>query len=120
MAFEENGERINDLKLILGRVAEIATLFDDDGILIRFMNGQQQGNGIRDVASANQLISQVQFNGLTPLGTQLDQKVGLLHLHLTNFLRALACALLVLRLCFPNLMVLQGFHHDCLHPAALA
>lgn len=80
MAFEENGERINDLKLILGRVAEIATLFDDDGILIRFMNGQQQGNGIRDVASANQLISQVQFNGMTPLGTQLDQKVSNLHL----------------------------------------
>ncbi|KAK9856119.1 hypothetical protein WJX84_003291 [Apatococcus fuscideae] len=34
MAFEENGSRINDLKLILGRVAEVATMFDDDGILI--------------------------------------------------------------------------------------
>lgn len=31
MIFEEGGERINDLKLILGRVAEVATLFDDDG-----------------------------------------------------------------------------------------
>ncbi len=75
MAFEEGGERINDLKLILGRVSEVATMFDDDGILIRFMNGTQQGNGIRDAASANQLISTVQFNGLTPLGGQLDQKV---------------------------------------------
>ena len=31
MIFEEGGERINDLKLILGRVAEVATLFDEDG-----------------------------------------------------------------------------------------
>ena len=30
--------QIDDLKLILGRVAEVATLFDDDGILVRFMN----------------------------------------------------------------------------------
>lgn len=33
MIFEEGGERINDLKLILGRVAEVATLFDEDGKL---------------------------------------------------------------------------------------
>ena len=31
MIFEEGGERINDLKLIMGRVAEVATLFDEDG-----------------------------------------------------------------------------------------
>ena len=38
MVFEEGGERIQDLKVILGRVAEVATMFDDDGIVIRFMN----------------------------------------------------------------------------------
>ena len=59
MAFEENGERINDLKLMVGRVADVATLFDEDGILVRFMNGTLEGNGIRDSASAGQLISQV-------------------------------------------------------------
>lgn len=32
MIFEEGGERINDLKVILGRVAEVATLFDEDGM----------------------------------------------------------------------------------------
>ena len=84
MAFEENGERINDLKLILGRVAEVATMFDDDGILIRFMNGMQQGNGIRDAPSANNLIGTVQFNGMTPLGGQLDQKVSYCHLHVVT------------------------------------
>lgn len=75
MGFEEGGERINDLKLMVGRVADVATMFDDDGILVRFMNGTLEGNGIRDSASAAQLISQVQFTGMTPLGTSLNQKV---------------------------------------------
>lgn len=47
MSFEEQGERIDDLKLILNKVAEVATLFDQDGIQIRFLNSQAQGNGIR-------------------------------------------------------------------------
>ncbi|KAK9837841.1 hypothetical protein WJX74_006076 [Apatococcus lobatus] len=75
MAFEEGGERIADLKLILGRVAEVATLFDDDGISIRFMNSPVNGDNIRDAAAANNVVSQVNFNGLTPLGTNLDAKV---------------------------------------------
>jgi hypothetical protein len=75
MVFEERGERIDDLKLILGRVAEVATLFDDDGILVRFMNNNVEGNGIRDANAATNLVSQVQFNGMTPLGTNLDTKV---------------------------------------------
>lgn len=47
MAFEENGERIDDLKMIAQKVSEVATLFDDDGILVRFMNSTVEGNGIR-------------------------------------------------------------------------
>lgn len=47
MIFEEGGERVQDLKLIVSKVAEVATLFDDDGILVRFMNSNEQGNGIR-------------------------------------------------------------------------
>ena len=35
-----------------------------------------QGNGIRDSSSANQLLQQVNFNGLTPLGTNLNSKVS--------------------------------------------
>ena len=34
MAFEEGGSRIDDLKAILARTAEVATLFDSDGILV--------------------------------------------------------------------------------------
>ena len=32
---------------------------------VRFMNNNVEGNGIRDAGSAQQLISQVQFNGMT-------------------------------------------------------
>lgn len=47
MSFEEQGERIEDLKIVLSKVAEVATMFDQDGILIRFLNSNVQGNGIR-------------------------------------------------------------------------
>ncbi|GAA6040445.1 hypothetical protein JCM8097_004553 [Rhodosporidiobolus ruineniae] len=75
MQFEEGGSRIDDLKLIASRVTQAATLFDDDGIEIRFMNNRLEGNGIKSEAQAMQLINQVRFSGLTPLGTALDQKV---------------------------------------------
>ena len=38
MKYAENGSRIDDLKVILQRVAEVATLFDDDG---KFSSGQR-------------------------------------------------------------------------------
>jgi len=34
-----------------------------------------QGNHLTSEAQATQLISQIKFSGLTPLGTSLDQKV---------------------------------------------
>ena len=83
MEFEEGGERINDLRLILSRVAYAASLFDDDGIQVRFMNvhpenpPQQMLDGIRSEQQASQLVSPngVKWRGLTPLGTQLRQQV---------------------------------------------
>ncbi|MCJ1303502.1 hypothetical protein MMC08_006312 [Hypocenomyce scalaris] len=75
MIFEEGGERIDDLKLILSKVAEVATLFDDDGIVVRFMNSPTQGNGIRNAQEANNLVQSVQFTGMTPLGSRLDERV---------------------------------------------
>ena len=118
MAFEEGGERIEDLKLILGKVAEIATLFDQvggvrapggggggrrgavsscglhqqqcgtlippapvccrpqDGILVRFMNSDVQGNGIRSAQDAAACLQQVKFGGVTPLAASMERKVG--------------------------------------------
>lgn len=75
MAFEENGERIEDLKVILSRVAFAASLFDDDGVQVRFMNSLEQGNGIRNEQQVHDLISRVRFHSLTPMGTQLDDKI---------------------------------------------
>lgn len=75
MAFEENGERIKDLKVILQKVAFAATLFDQDGISLRFMNNDFSQNNIRTEAQVNQIVDQISFRGLTPMGTALKQKV---------------------------------------------
>lgn len=75
MQFEENGERIDDLKLILSRVAFATSLFDDDGIQLRFMNSTEQGNGIRNEQQVNELIGRTRFSGLTPMGRELQNKV---------------------------------------------
>lgn len=75
MSFEENGERIDDLKLILNRTAFVASIMDEDGLQVRFMNNTIQGNGLKSENEVSQLISQVNFRGLTPLGTNLKAKV---------------------------------------------
>ncbi|KAJ6261976.1 hypothetical protein Dda_2777 [Drechslerella dactyloides] len=75
MAFEEGGERIKDLRLILQKVAFAATLFDHDGISLRFMNNDFSQNNIKTEAQVNQIVDQIQFRGLTPMGTSLRQKV---------------------------------------------
>lgn len=75
MQFEENGERIDDMKLILQKAAFAASLFDSDGIEVRFMNSSTQGNNVRTAQEVDQLIQHVQFKGLTPMGTQLKNKV---------------------------------------------
>lgn len=88
-AFEEGGSRIDDAKLIVSRVAQACSAFDDDGIQVRFMNSRTevrvstpsfnlgkltlrayvQGNGIKTEQEAVSLVSQIRFSGLTPLGT---------------------------------------------------
>jgi hypothetical protein len=75
MAFEEGGSRIDDLKLILERVAFATSLFDEDGIQVRFMNSTLQGNGIRNSQMAKDLVAQVKFSGMTPMGRELQNKI---------------------------------------------
>ncbi|KAK5256106.1 hypothetical protein LTR40_010611, partial [Exophiala xenobiotica] len=75
MQFEENGERIDDLKLILSRVAYATSLFDEDGIQVRFMNSTDQGNGIRSEQQVTEMISRTRFSGLTPMGRELENKI---------------------------------------------
>lgn len=78
MQFQEDGERIKDLRLILQRVTSAATLFDDDGISVRFMNNNPSPhlmNGIRDDKQVDAIMQSVQYKGLTPMGTELKKKV---------------------------------------------
>jgi hypothetical protein len=85
MQFEENGSRIQDLKLILERVSFAATLFDQDGISVRFMNtdlahlrdnnGRPLQDGVCNETQVDTLMKSVQFKGLTPMGTSLRKKV---------------------------------------------
>ncbi|BGP35293.1 hypothetical protein JCM10296v2_007128 [Rhodotorula toruloides] len=75
MAFEENGSRIDDAKLIVSRVATAATLFDTDGISVYFLNSKTVGNNVTNEQQAQQLLGGIKFSGLTPLGTSLEQKI---------------------------------------------
>lgn len=75
MKYADNGERIDDLKLILERVSEVATLFDDDGISIRAMNANVQGDNIRTAMEADRFVQSLRFSGMTPLGTQMENRI---------------------------------------------
>lgn len=75
MAFEEGGERIDDLKLILSRVAFVTGLLDADGIQVRFLNSNVEGNNIATEQAALALLGNIKYSGLTPLGTSMDKKV---------------------------------------------
>ncbi|MCJ1241493.1 hypothetical protein MMC14_009498, partial [Varicellaria rhodocarpa] len=72
---DSGGERIKDLKAILSRVCEVATLFDDDGLTIRFMNSKLEGNNVKTSSAASALVDRVKFEGMTPLGSNLDAKI---------------------------------------------
>lgn len=73
--FEEKGVRKEQLKQVLGIIATAASTFDQDGISVRFMNSMEMGDGIRNADDVNMLVSRVRFQGLTPLGTGLKNKV---------------------------------------------
>lgn len=70
-----DGERIDDLKLIMSKVAEVGTLFDDDGIEVRFINSDRQGNNIKSGADAERLLQNLEYRYDTKLGTQMEQKI---------------------------------------------
>lgn len=49
---------------------QIATLFDDDGIVVRFMNSGVEGNGIRSAADAAALLTKASGRALGSLTGQ--------------------------------------------------
>lgn len=83
MQFDEDGKRIDDLKLIISRVVNAAAMFDDDGISVRFMNPSHPAQPIpkeylervTNEEAVTRLLSMVSFSGRTPLGGELQAKV---------------------------------------------
>eukprot|EP00891_Asterochloris_glomerata_P006504 jgi/Astpho2/6504/Aster-06964 len=76
MKYVDKGERIDDLNAIVEKVTEVATLFDDDGITCRFMNSPACGDNIRDPGAAQKFIrTQSKYEGMTPMGSQLEAKI---------------------------------------------
>jgi hypothetical protein len=75
MRWEQGGERMNDVKETLAKVAYAATLFDDDGIEVRFLNAPIDGNRINSDDAAVNLLSRINYDGPCALGSALDYKV---------------------------------------------
>ncbi|KAL1980260.1 hypothetical protein VTN96DRAFT_4404 [Rasamsonia emersonii] len=73
--FEEDGSRLTQLRQILALIATAASKFDQDGVSIRFMNSDERGDNIRSKEDAEALVARVRFQGLTPMGTSLRNKV---------------------------------------------
>lgn len=79
IAFDEewnpSSEKMDDLKLILSRVADIASMFDDDGMSIRFFNNSNTFDNIRSEKEAVDILSKIHYNGGTPMGKNLLTKI---------------------------------------------
>jgi hypothetical protein len=77
MVFQENGSRIDDMKLVLQRAAFAGSLFDTDGIQVRFFNSEvsQAEERPHTTEDIDRLIPRGRFKGLTPLGASLRSKV---------------------------------------------
>ncbi|KAF8250412.1 hypothetical protein K440DRAFT_541418 [Wilcoxina mikolae CBS 423.85] len=75
MELEENGDRPNTLRQVLESVAKIYTYARPEGIVsVRFFNTRQ---GTRNVTpeKVEGLLGEVEYSGLTMIGTQLKKKI---------------------------------------------
>jgi hypothetical protein len=71
----KGGKRVRDMMRVLSRAAAAATMFDPDGVTVRFINSNAQGDNIRNEADVTRLIESVDFRGRTPIGTELRRKI---------------------------------------------
>ncbi|BEI80822.1 hypothetical protein CcaverHIS002_0113510 [Cutaneotrichosporon cavernicola] len=71
----EDGARIEDLKVIVNYVAFVASLFDADGIEVRFLNASTIASGVKNEADVQKLIDANPFKGVTNLGKEMWSKV---------------------------------------------
>ncbi len=77
-----HGSRIPDMKYVVGKLADIVTTFDTDGIAVRFINSNATADNITNEHDINALVGKIIFNLGTPIGEQLYKKV--LHPHVVS------------------------------------
>lgn len=80
MDFYKADGRIDDLKIVLSRTVSVATMFDEDGISVRFMNDVPRINpreldGIKSEQQVDDLMRRTDFTGATPMGEKLHEKI---------------------------------------------
>lgn len=68
-------DKIADLKAFVSRAAEMATIFDADGISMMSFKQQDAVHGIRGQAEVEAIMAASRFTGGTPIGRNLEQKV---------------------------------------------
>ncbi|KAF9143013.1 hypothetical protein BGX30_001606 [Mortierella sp. GBA39] len=71
----EDDGRLDDLELMASTIAEVTALFDDEGIDIEFLNGEEKYRSIREGRIASQILHDLVFQGKTKLGHSLREKV---------------------------------------------
>jgi len=72
---EDNMTRWETARQIVAKIAFIATLMDQDGVLIRAFNDPKEGNGLSSIQHVDEWFNGVHPNGGTPSGSALRNNI---------------------------------------------
>jgi hypothetical protein len=72
---EDNMTRWEVLKNLINTCGFWASLMDADGVVVRFINSNVEGNGIKTMNEIRGLFRNVRPNGGTPLGEKMQEKI---------------------------------------------
>lgn len=72
---EDNLTRWEILKQVVKTIGFWSSLMDADGVVVRFINSNVEGNGISNSAEIDGIFRTARPSGGTPLGEQLDAKI---------------------------------------------
>ncbi|KAF9912501.1 hypothetical protein EC991_010588 [Linnemannia zychae] len=67
--------RLEDLEFLVSTIAEVAALFDDDGIDIEFLNSERFHRGVKEGQAVRRILNEVEFLGKTRIGEALHDKI---------------------------------------------
>lgn len=75
MEYEEDGNRIKTLSKILRAIVDIYGLARDEGVVaVRFFNNSRPAKNLTR-ANVETVIKNIEYNGVTMIGTQLQDKI---------------------------------------------